>query len=465
MLDLPQPFLRQMYELLDQEEYETFLHTYEEPATRGLRTNTLKITPQRLAGWLPFDLKPIPWCPSGYYYRPDERPGIHPYHHAGLYYIQEPSAMAVVEQLDPQPGDWVLDLCAAPGGKSTQIAAKLQGNGWLISNDIHGGRVKALAENLERCGVRNATVLNSTPQQIRTRFSAVFHRILVDAPCSGEGMFRKNPEAVLEWHLEAVTDCALRQQQILKQAVPMLRPGGRLVYSTCTFNDSENEAIIAWLLHTFPELRLIHQKRTDLFSPGVARSRDTVSVGQQVVRLWPHRLKGEGHFIALLEKQTHPSHLPSDVEEKSSGMEHTLSPVQTRSLQAFEQASLIRPLARKRLVVFGTHLYETHRALPDLSGIKVTRPGFYLGEFKKNRFEPSHALAMALTNREAQQTTPLTMKQPAIVAAYLRGETVQSDREHTGWTLVTVDGFPLGWGKQVGSVVKNHLPKQLRRNV
>lgn len=463
MLNLPEAYLQQMKMLLPEDEYKTFVDSYQVPATRGLRANTMKIRPESLAERVPFDLQPVPWCPAGFYYSGDDRPGKHPYHDAGLYYIQEPSAMAVVEQLDPQPGEWVLDLCAAPGGKSTHIAAKLNGAGWLVSNEIHGQRVKALAENLERFGVRNATVLNASPQLLASRFNAFFHRILVDAPCSGEGMFRKNPDAVCEWSEENVAYCEQRQQEILAAAVPMLRPGGRLVYSTCTFNDRENEAVIAHLLRSFPELELVDMQKCDLFAPGLAGRDDAVSVAKRVIRLWPHRLRGEGHFIAVLEKRTDSSAKSYATNRPQTVQRHTLASDLFQLLKTFEEDVLESPLPMKNPVLFGSHLYETAVEMPDLQGIKVERPGFYLGEFKKKRFEPSHALAMCLKAVDARLTIPLTMEHPAEVEAYLRGETVRAEREQEGWTLVTVDRFPLGWGKQVGRQVKNHLPKRLRR--
>ncbi|WP_198136132.1 RsmB/NOP family class I SAM-dependent RNA methyltransferase, partial [Paenibacillus sp. oral taxon 786] len=279
---LPATYLEAVTALLGPAETEAFLASYDAPRTYGLRLNTLKITPSSpAANQLAelFALRPVPWCGTGYYYEESTRPGKHPYHAAGLYYIQEPSAMSAVELLDPQPGQTVLDLAAAPGGKTTQIAAKMAGQGLLISNEIHPQRARILAENVERLGIRNAVVTQAAPPALSARFPLAFDRIMLDAPCSGEGMFRKDPDAISEWSPEAVELCAARQWDILQDAVAMLKPGGRLAYSTCTFNRHENEDTIARLLAEYPFLRLIAEKR-----------------------IWPHREQGEGHYVALIER-------------------------------------------------------------------------------------------------------------------------------------------------------------------
>ncbi|WP_054948908.1 RsmB/NOP family class I SAM-dependent RNA methyltransferase [Numidum massiliense] len=498
---LPDAFCRQMQDMLPPREYDAFLQTYSEPATRGLRVNTLKTTPSALTNAVPFALKPIPWCETGFYYKQADRPGRHPYHHAGVYYIQEPSAMAVVELLDPHPGEKILDLCAAPGGKSTHISAKLAGDGWLVSNEIHPQRAKVLADNIERCGVPNATVLNAAPDELTDRFPAYFDRIIVDAPCSGEGMFRKNPEAIGEWGPEAVDHCVQRQLDILRAALPMLRPGGRLVYSTCTFNDRENEGVVTTLLQQFPELRLLGESCAPFADQTndsrAAIERHALVMGQSpengcVFRLWPHHLRGEGHFVAMFEKReeqlqssrtTRGQHKQKAKKKAKSG--RTLDRGQRQLLDTFIRETLqlqagtrqtqegirqtqagIRqtqvPAGTGNYVLYGNHLYATSSDLPPLDGIKVVRPGLYLGEFKKNRFEPSHAWAMALKATDVQRTVALTEKERQHIDAYLRGETLSAEQSNKGWVLVTADHFPLGWGKQDGTQVKNHLPKHLR---
>lgn len=307
---LPTSFRGIMISMLGDAEGQAFLDSYDKPRTYGLRINTLKIQPGSAAEHdikQRFGLEEVPWCEHGYYYDEKTRPGRHPYHAAGLYYIQEPSAMSAVELLAPQPGETVLDLAAAPGGKTTQIAMKMAGKGLLISNEIHPQRAKILAENVERFGARNVVVTQATLGELSARFPLTFDRIMLDAPCSGEGMFRKDPDAIAEWSPQAVDLCAARQWDILKEAVAMLKPGGRLAYSTCTFNRQENENTIARLLEPYPDMKLLTEKR-----------------------IWPHLHEGEGHYAALLQRdQTQANtivpvkiHLESKPEKKHNREEH-----------------------------------------------------------------------------------------------------------------------------------------------
>ncbi|UUZ93915.1 RsmB/NOP family class I SAM-dependent RNA methyltransferase [Paenibacillus sp. P25] len=302
MLKLPVAYQDQMYKLLGPEA-EAFLKSYEAPRTQGLRLNPLKAglkdgaAPAVLQLEDKFSLEPVPWCSTGYYYDEASRPGKHPYHAAGLYYIQEPSAMSAVEPLEPEPGELVLDLAAAPGGKSTHIAGKLQGEGLLIANEIHPVRARSLSENIERFGVRNAVVTNMAPQELADRFPRFFDKIMLDAPCSGEGMFRKDPEAIAEWSPEHVAMCTARQQDILRSTLAMLKPGGRLAYSTCTFNEQENERMIDWLLEQEPGLAV---ERTE--------------------RIWPHLQRGEGHFVCVLR-------LADDTTSEKRGRSPSARPV------------------------------------------------------------------------------------------------------------------------------------------
>ncbi|QUL57002.1 RsmB/NOP family class I SAM-dependent RNA methyltransferase [Paenibacillus tritici] len=289
---LPGTFMERMKELLGTE-YEEFINTYKQPPYGGIRANTLKITVDELRERSPFALEPIPWCPSGFYTGEGARPGKHPYYHAGLYYIQEPSAMAPVELLGVQPGDRVLDLCAAPGGKSTQIAAKLQGEGMLVTNDLHPERTKALAKNLELYGVRNGIVLNESPERIAAAFPGFFDRILIDAPCSGEGMFRKDEDMVRQWEPGTPAKYANMQQEILKAAAAALKPGGTVVYSTCTFALEEDEEMIDEFLSGHPQFSLVPVGGTGPFAAGLGPL-------PGAARLWPHKVKGEGHFMAVL---------------------------------------------------------------------------------------------------------------------------------------------------------------------
>ncbi len=451
---LPELFLKRMQEMLG-DEYEAFLQSYEQEKYQALRLNSLKKTkggesaatvlaPRKEACreplfWLGektgFHLREVPWAKDGYYYEKEDQPGKHPYHEAGLYYIQEPSAMAPVTLLEVQPGERVLDLCAAPGGKSTQIAAALQGKGLLISNEIHQARAKILSENIERMGIRNACVTNETPQHLSQLFPEYFDRILVDAPCSGEGMFRKNEEACGEWSPENVELCADRQDEILDCAAQMLLPGGRLVYSTCTFAPQENEGSINRFMERHPEFSLV-----------------------KTLRLWPHHIQGEGHFAAVLEKA---GSMPVGYQAISAGgFVREAGKKDLEECIAFCKEFLQVQLPGK-YIKFGEHIYLVPEDMPNLQGLKVLRPGLHMGTLKKNRFEPSHALALALAPDEAVNVWNLSLEDDT-VRAYLNGQTFSASGEK-GWYLICVDGFSLGWGKLAGGIMKNHYPKGLRK--
>ena len=434
-MQFPLGFEEKIIELLGKEEAQLFFQSYDEERVYGLRRNPLKADQETFLNKMPFDLAPVPWVTEGYYYHGEtEQPGKHPYHEAGVYYIQEPSAMAVVEELDPQPGEVICDLCAAPGGKSTQIAGRMQGQGLLVSNEIIPSRAKILSQNIERMGVKNAVVLNETMERMEGFFPCFFDRMVVDAPCSGEGMFRKNPEAMKEWSPEQVLFCAERQAMILNCAATMLKPGGILVYSTCTFSKEENELQMEAFLQDHPEFELLATKR-----------------------LWPHQVKGEGHFVAKLQKRADAP----DSARKISGV----SAVQASALtewKAFCKRTLNTQLTGTP-IAFGEHLYLVPEGMRSLEKMKVVRPGLHLGENKKNRFEPSHALALALHPSEVEQSYALDSKEEEEL--YLQGNTIDCEGSLNGWALVTVDGFSLGWGKAQGGVLKNHYPKGLRRTI
>lgn len=497
---LPEKFLERMQNMLG-EEYPAFLESLSGKRYRALRLNPLKTRIQEGKEKLPFALSPVPWTKNGFYYEEEEQPGKHPYHEAGLYYIQEPSAMAPVpclmeepasaaaipeqqedvsaaaipeQQEEPVSSERILDLCAAPGGKSTQIAEYMRGCGMLITNEIHPQRAKILSENIERMGISNAIVLNETPESLSKRFIAFFDRILVDAPCSGEGMFRKNDNAGEEWSEENVALCAERQDGILDCAATMLRPGGRLVYSTCTFAPAEDEGSISRFLETHPDFCLEKEER-----------------------LMPHKVKGEGHFLAVLHREG--GQLSSAA---TAGTEKSLALKDCKEFLDFAKEALTIPAeeltAGKILLRFGEQLYLAPAETPSLRGLKVLRPGLHLGTVKKNRFEPSHALALFLKKEQAVNGINLSCDGTA-VRKYLEGQTLtigegcdvemadimtrgrtaaeQADtitREGRsagqadvsmpkGWCLVCVDGYSLGWGKAAGAVLKNHYPKGLRK--
>ena len=441
---IPEGFSQRMKTLLG-EEYRAFEDAYSRPRNAGLRLNPLKT--DAFPALPQFSLTPVPWTEHGYFYDPDTRPGLHPWHEAGLYYLQEPSAMAPAEPPDGRPGMRVLDVCAAPGGKSTRLAAKLRGPVILVSNEIHPQRARILSRNLERCAVANALVLNEHPARLAERFSGWFDRIMVDAPCSGEGMFRKEEAAGRDWSEELVAMCADRQYEILCSAAEMLRPGGRLVYSTCTFAPAENEGVISRFLHSHPDFSAAKVSAPHL-SAGRPDWIENPAPGlERTFRLWPHKLSGEGHFAAVLEKS-----------EGADSRERPASPAEKmpRELEAF-QKELSAALPEGRLISFGQTLYLAPEETPELRGLKVLRPGLELGQVLKGRFEPAHAWALWL--KEAAGMQELSPEDPAVLR-WLRGETLSTDTR--GWTLITVGGLSLSWGKASGGTLKNHFPKGLR---
>lgn len=456
---LPEAFKARMQVLLG-EEYAAFLECLAARPDRALRINSLK---KRGDAWqgreLPFRLVSVPWASGGYYYEEDAQPGKHPFHEAGVYYIQEASAMAPAAFLQAQPGERVLDLCAAPGGKSTQIAAAMQGEGLLVCNEIHAGRARILSENIERMGIWNALVTNETPERLAERFPGYFERILVDAPCSGEGMFRKQEEAAAQWSTENVELCAERQADILDCAARMLCPGGRLVYSTCTFAPQENEGSVSRFLERHTEFTLLETKRPDGMASGVPEWTQNPAEGlERTVRLWPHRLRGEGHYAAVMQKEGRLPEHPGAAEaarQERSGMQ--------KNWNAYEEFknNYVSAEFSGRLLAFGEQLYLPPEPLPNLQKLKALRPGLHLGTLKKNRFEPSHALALALGPQEVRLSRELSMQE---AAAWMRGETLYRQEGEKGWYLMTVEGYSIGWGKLAGNMMKNHYPKGLRRN-
>lgn len=453
MIRLPEKFVERMQELLGQEECAVFLKSYEGQMHRGLRVNTGKITVEDFLRTAPFSLRPVPWAREGFYYEEAERPGRHPYHEAGLYYIQEPSAMAVAALADPQPGERVLDLCAAPGGKTTHLAGLMQGKGLLVSNEIHPARAKILAQNVERMGISHALVTRESPQALAGRFPDYFDRVVVDAPCSGEGMFRKEEQALLKWSPENVALCAARQDEILEAASRMVRPGGRLVYSTCTFSPEEDEGSVSRFLKNHGEFQVKKMSAFEGFSPGRQEWAGGLSAVEGTYRLWPHLLDGEGHYVAVLERDGGKFETGGDKEE-TPGKKVSLP----GEYEEFERENLACRI-KGFPVLFGEQLYVMPE-MADLRGLKILRAGLHLGTLRKGRFEPSHALALFLRARDALRTCSLAGDGEQ-ARAYLRGETLPMEGEK-GWCLVLVDGYSLGWGKISNGVLKNHYPKGLR---
>lgn len=443
-----------------------------QPPREGLRVNTLKLSVEDFQERSPFPLTPLPWTKSGFTLgESDEPPGKHPYHAAGLYYLQEPSAMAVAEVLAPQPGERILDLAAAPGGKSTHIASLVKNQGFLLANDPHKGRAQALARNLERWGVTNAAVTTETPDRLAEHFGPFFDRVLVDAPCSGEGMFRKSPREREQWTPNLVERCAAQQDDILWHAAQLVRPGGTLVYSTCTFAPLENEGTVARFLEARPDFEIFPIP----VGEGLTIGRGTPSPSG-TARIWPHLAPGEGHFIARLQRSPEGMNAqavpgtrflgPSRMLRKGTaflGLEReSLGYYQTffaESLQAENVPPFIHP-GSERLTQLGNRLYAIPAQLPNLRGLSVMHWGWWLGTFKTKRFEPSHALAMALTPDAVKMSISLSAEDRDTIG-YIRGLPFRSEGPQ-GWVLVCVDGYPLGWGKRVQGRVRSHSPRWLR---
>lgn len=447
-MELPVLFQEQMHSLLG-EEFEEYLASYSQKRLYGLRVNTSKISVEEFLKISPFHLEPIPWISNGFYYDGTvEKPAKHPYYFAGLYYLQEPSAMTPANILPIRPGDCVLDLCAAPGGKSTELAAKLKGTGVLVSNDISNSRAKALLKNLELFGISNAVIVSENPHKLAEKFPAYFDKILIDAPCSGEGMFRKDSSVMRNWSENSHATFAKLQREIVLEALKMLKPGGMLVYSTCTFHPEENEQTVQFMLNHCPQLHLL-----DIPSySGFAKGRPELAGGnpelEKCVRIFPHRMYGEGHFVALMQKGGQES----ETVRRYTKQNHWKNP----ELDAFcEKISM--PVDRKRIEI------RTDKALllpdvdMDLKGLRILRNGLLLGECKKNRFEPSQALAMALSKSDYVDCIDFTVQDDRVIR-YLKGETIEESQqagEKKGWVLICVDGYPLGFAKANHGILKN----------
>jgi len=479
---LPEEFLSRMQTLLG-EEFKSFIRSFEHPASAGIRVNTLKITSDEFRAIIPANLEPVPWCSAGFQILPTSKrdstefhPGRHPYHAAGLYYLQDPSAMAVAELMDPQPSEKILDLAAAPGGKATHIAALMNNDGIFVVNEIHHRRVWDLANNLERFGIRNAIITNETTERLASHFGMYFDKVLVDAPCSGEGMFRKNPNTREEWSMEQVKGCAKRQLQILNAASALVKLGGQIIYSTCTFSPEENEGVIAKFLKINQDFELFTSKNIPEDFQGRPDwiKEDSYTDLRKTIRYWPHKCNGEGHYIAQLER------VASKRSNEIDKCPHpNLPSILKRQFLSFCHDNLKDSNNYDNLVLSSDSLYRIQNETPVLKGLRVVRPGWWLGRFKKNRFEPSHAFALGLRINDSQKVIKLTTDSyPSYdqntTDIYLRGESLNVKQividnqtivigDVDGWYLVTLDGYPLGWGKRVGNVVKNFYPKGLRR--
>lgn len=512
---LPEGFLERMEGLLGKE-YPEFLESFQKECTVGLRLNPLKWAEEQTCSpgcaeenredgeseeklQALFELRKIPWAREGYYYKEDKRPGKHPFHEAGVYYIQEPSAMAAVELLDPKPGERILDLCGAPGGKSTQIAGRMRQAGLLVSNEIHPARAKILSRNIERMGVGNAVVTNEDSQTLLEHFPEFFDRILVDAPCSGEGMFRKDQQARQEWSIDNIRLCVSRQARILDHAAGMLKAGGRLVYSTCTFSPEENEGSIQGFLERHRDFALEDMGIPDGFSSFGHGQPAWIGAGREELertfRIWPHKTDGEGHFLAVLKKKFPESGTTQSEREKPESIRKAERKDGKKDGKTSEAWAAWQEFAENELIpiavgspgreegpsektiwdtgypkMFGDQLYLVPAGMIKTEGLKVLRPGLHLGELKKNRFEPSHSLALYLKKEQVRQWVSLE-SDGTLVRSYLGGEAIDGScpmKVHTpplgkGWILILADGFSMGWAKLSGNMLKNHYPKGLRK--
>lgn len=490
MADLPEMFLRRMKELL-REDYEPFLRGFDGRRQYGLRVNTSKISLEEFERIAPFHLKKIPWIPDGYFYKEEDAPARHPFYAAGLYYLQEPSAMTPASRLKVKPGEKVLDLCAAPGGKATALGANLKGRGFLVANDINTARARALLRNLELFGISCSFVTNEPPYGLTEHFPEYFDKIMVDAPCSGEGMFRKNPAVMDSWKEKGPEYFSGLQKDIVLQAADMLKPGGQMFYSTCTFAPEENERIVTHLLKERPEMMVIPMEDYEGFAQGI-----TSFAGESFEescrlcrRIWPHRMAGEGHFLALLQKRREE---PADSRREPAGKK-SKQPHRTSESKPKLWWNQIRGLGREQreaLGAFFTHVkwvirpeqidiradkvYYVPEENREDKKIHFLRNGIYLGDLKKKRFEPSQPFALALSRETYDQVIDF-LPEDERLSRYLRGESLDisdiTEKKRAegsplsgGWYLVAAAGYALGFGKLSGNQLKNKYPPGWRRN-
>lgn len=472
---LPLPFLERMKEMLGND-YDAFLKSYENPRTYGLRVNTAKLSCQDFEELSPFPVCPIPWINTGYFYDEESRPARCPYYQAGLYYLQEPSAMTPASRLPIEPGDFVLDLCAAPGGKATALGAALNDTGFLLANDISTSRARALLRNLELFGMKNMLVTDEKPAKLAQRFPAFFNKILLDAPCSGEGMFRKEEALARDWTPEKSSELSDIQKDLIVKAADMLRPGGMMLYSTCTFSPCEDEEVVAYLLRERPDMELMEMPGYEGFSKGRPEYAGTADTSdsetalnlntfnpeelQKCVRIFPHKMDGEGHFLALFHKKGDSLSPVFRFSAKGSDkntrkwLEEFFSEIGLKTIGG-QEFDWNRVEVRKDKVY-----YQLPFPL-DLRGISFLRNGLYLGDLKKNRFEPSQPLALALHKGDVEAVISLPVSDERLTR-YLKGETLMIEPEEAihkkGWHLLCVDGYPLGFGKLVNGILKNKYP-------
>ena len=459
---LPEEFLDRMKTMLG-DDFQAFLNSYQQPRTFGLRVNTAKISCEEFEKIVPFPISPIPWIPDGYFYPEDVRPSKCAFYQAGLYYLQEPSAMTPVSRLLPKPGEYVLDMCAAPGGKATALGAALKGDGLLVANDISTSRARALLRNIELFGISNSFVTSTAPKDLVPCFPEFFHKIILDAPCSGEGMFRKDEALAKDWSPAKSQELSLIQRELILQAADMLRPGGYLLYSTCTFAPQEDEGTVSYLLENRPDMELVEMPGYEGFSDGVPAWGKGQPQLTRCVRIFPHKMNGEGHFMALLHK---PGQAISEASHVFTKPNRTAFEYIDAFFREIGLKSLGgQPFDWNRVEIKGDKVYYLPPVSCSLRRINFLRNGLYLGDLKKNRFEPSQPLTLALHKGEVSSVISLSVQDQRL-ERYLKGETILINPEEAaspkGWQLLCVEGYPLGFGKLVGQTLKNKYPSGWR---
>lgn len=439
---LSEKYLNKMKELLG-DEYDDYLNSFNEKRIHSLRVNNAKISNEEFERICPFKIKRIPWIENGYYFDENDRPSKHPYYYAGLYYLQEPSAMTPANVLPIEKGDIVLDACAAPGGKSLELASKLGDSGLLVSNDISVSRAYSLLKNLELGGHKNIYVMAEDISKLSKKFVKSFDKILIDAPCSGEGMFRKDPSIIKEWEDKGNEYYANLQKDIVKSAVSMLKDGGMMVYSTCTFDKSEDEDIVSYILSLDDDLKLERINEYEGFTRGIDMD--------EAIRLYPHKLQGEGHFVALVKKDT-----PKTVTVKKKHV----SKIDSKEAEEFIKL-IKRDFDDGYFEIINNNLYFIPEYDFEKKGLRILRSGLLMGEIKKHSFEPSMALALNLKMNEFKNVINLSVDDKRVIS-YLKGETISVPEAKDGWVLVCVNGYSLGFGKMQSGIMKNKYAKEWR---
>lgn len=452
-MNFPEKFEKEMIRILGEVGFEEYKSCFAKDAIRALRVNTLKIAPEefkKLTGW---NLEEIPWTRNGFYCHEKLVPSRHPYYHAGMYYIQEPSAMTPAQFLPIEEGDKVLDMCAAPGGKSTELAARLDGTGILFSNDISFSRCKALLKNIELFGIKNAIIMSEKPNDLEDRFQGYFDKILIDAPCSGEGMFRKDGKMIDAWLEHGPDYFAPIQRSILESGIKMLRPGGMLLYSTCTFSVKEDEETVDYILKKYPEMSVVDTIDPGYFEKGRPDLLENPAEGiSKTRRLFPHKIRGEGHYLALLQKA-------EDAVSSSNKVELAISKdkIPGECIDFLKSMGIDYKSVKDRVKLFDDKAVLLPEGCPKLDHLRVIRSGVYLGDCKKGRFVPSQAAAMTIKKGEFNNELHLNLEDERL-CRYLKGETLtlrDKDGVKDGTVLVFVGDQPLGFGKAGKGTLKN----------